>query len=110
MNRIEFSLELLAVLRPAHQRHQEKFVDQPVRHEGDRHDDDEPDQRAHRMGGIEPPGAEGAGEKELAVGKVHDARDAVLEREPQCDHRVHASQNKSGDDDVYGDHVLPRRL
>src|SRR5262249_51368028 len=43
---------------------------------------------------------------ELAIGEVHDARDAVLEGEPQRDQRIHPPDDESGQDDVDNDHAI----
>jgi hypothetical protein len=36
----------------------------------------------------------------LAVRQVHDARDAVLEREPHRDQRIHAAEHDAGQHDI----------
>ena len=93
-------LEHGAVLRALHQRHQHDLVEQPVDREADRDRDEQPDQRADGEGGEAPQPAERGRDQALAVRQVHDARDAVLEREPHGDERIHAAEHGAGEHDI----------
>ena len=93
-------LEHGAVLRALHQRHQHDFVEQPIDREADRDHDQQPDQRTDGEGGKTPQPAERSRDQALAVGQVHDACDAVLEREPHGDERIHAAQHGAGQHDI----------
>jgi hypothetical protein len=45
-------------------------------------------------------GSEGCGDEEFAVGEIHDARHAVLERKPHSRKRVHTAEDQPGENDV----------
>ena len=42
-------------------------------------------------------GGEGGGDEKLAIGEVHDPRDAVLEREAHGDQRIHAAEDQAAE-------------
>jgi hypothetical protein len=45
-------------------------------------------------------------DQKLAVRQIHDARDAVLQRQPHRHQRVHAAEGEAGEEDVEQDHEL----
>ena len=51
--------------------------------------------------GEQPEGDEAGGHEGLAVGEIHDAGDAVLQRETDRDERVGAAEQNAGDDGLH---------
>ena len=62
------------------------------------------DERTEREGGEEQVGGEGGGDENLAIGEVHDPRDAVLEREAHGDEGIHAAEDQPAENDVDDQH------
>ena len=97
-------LEGIPRLRPPDERHQQHPIDEPAGREAGRQHQDHPDERTEREGGEEQVGGEGGGDENLAIGEVHDPRDAVLEREAHGDEGIHAAEDQAAENDVDDQH------
>ena len=51
--------------------------------------------------GEQPERAETGEHQVLAIGEIHDARDAVLQRQPDGDQRIGAAENDTGNQDFH---------
>src|SRR5690606_39930778 len=101
-------LELAPALGPVHQWLERYLVDAPVEGKCQRRNDEKPEDGVDRERGEQPEGDEASSDKRLAIGEIHDARDAVLERKAQRYQRVGPAQQYAGDDDLH-ETLLPMR-
>jgi hypothetical protein len=99
-------LQRAGIGRATHQRHHRDAVHQPVDGEARGHGDGECCDRVHARHGEQHIGREAGGDGELAVGQVHDARDAVLQREADGDQRVDAAEHQARQHDVEQEHAV----
>ena len=93
-----------AVLAASHEPLEQEPVKQPVQHGRERDGQQQRHERAQPETPIEGDRAKGGRDQRLAIGEVHDACDAVLQRQAECDEGIHAPQHKARQDDVEQQH------
>ena len=98
-DRINFQLSL--VFRTAHQRTQQNLVDHPVTKESQRCNDQHCHDRADRISDEDPEGRQGTNHQKLAIRKVHDSGDAILQVQTKRDQRIGPAQQQPCDDYVH---------
>src|ERR1700745_3234214 len=73
---------------------QKQPIEQPVEQHCDGDSQEQRRERTQVQARVEGQRAKGGGDQRLAVGQVHDARHAVLQRQPERDERVHATHHE----------------
>ena len=103
----DVGVERVLVRRAADQRDHQVLVDQPVDREGDRHADEQAQQRIELPQHDREEGGERAAHEELAVGEIQNARHAVLQVQAERDQPVHPAEEQAVEEDFEQDHASP---
>lgn len=84
--------------RTAHQRPHHDPVDDERQAVTERHDDEKRPERRQAITGKQHEGDEGSRNQHFAIGKVHDAGNAILQRKSKRDQRIGPSQHQAEDE------------